>query len=199
MELNRDRISYVPKIEKPRSTDDVQPETPLAEEADTQAVDHSHVGAQRSLAEQARERGFGVEIEYALPDGKRIDLALFGHQLNIAVEVSVTNREAYELSNIQKALNADFDQVWMIADDPDHREKIASHVRQSLAPEALASVTFGSLDDANIWLSRFTAPVGDQATIAGYEVETIFVPPTSLSDHGYRREQLRYLLARRDR
>ena len=158
-------------------------------------TEHRH--AQKYLAERARERGFGVEIEYALPDGKRIDLALFGHQLNIAVEVSVTNRQAYELSNIQKALDADFDQVWLIADDPDHREKIAGHVRQSLAPEALARVTFGSLDGANIWLSRFNVPAGNQATIAGYEVETVFVPPASLDDHGYRSEQLRYLLTSR--
>ena len=187
----------MPEIEKRQTTDDAQPtgafETPLADKADAQAVEHSHVGVQQSLAERARERGFGVEIEYALPDGKRIDLALFGHQLNIAVEVSVTNRQAYELSNIQKALDADFDQVWMIADDPDHREKIAGHVRQSLAPEALARVTFGSLDDAITWLSRFNAPMGDQATIAGYEVETVFVPPSSLEDHAYRTGQLRLL------
>lgn len=201
LERNRDRVGYVPEIEMPQTAPDAPPtealETPLSDEAGAQVVKQDHIGTQRNLAEQARERGFGVEIEYALPDGKRIDLALFGHHLSIAIEVSVTNREAYELSNIQKALDSDFDQVWMIVDDTDHREKIASHVRQSLSSEALAHVTFGSHDDAQSWLKRFNTPEGEQASIAGYEVETIFVPPESFEDHRYRREQLRHILSSR--
>ena len=196
LSCNRDRVGYVPEVppsEQPTAT----PELPSADEVDTHVENHRHVGVQRNLAEQARNRGFGVEIEYAMADGKRIDLALFGHHLNIAVEVSVTNREAYELSNIQKALDADFDQVWMIADDPNHREKIAAHVRQSLSPDAIARVAFGSFDDAKTWLTRFIAPSGKQSTVVGYEVETIFMPPDSLGDHGYRQEQLRYLLSSR--
>ena len=194
---NRERVGYVPEIQTPETDAASTPETSTADEGDAEVGKHGHSDIQRNLAEQARGRGFGVEIEHALPDGKRIDLALFGHHLSIAVEVSVTNREAYELSNIQKSLDTDFDQVWMIADDPDHREKIVTHVRQSLAPNALARVTFGSFEDARIWLSRFNPPAGDQSTVAGYEVETVFMSPPSLSDHGYRREQLRHLLGSR--
>ncbi len=197
LQLNRERIGYVPDNEKPRTTHIGQAEGALTDEVEPQTENYGHGAVQRNLAEQARERGFGVEIEYALPDGRRIDLALFGHHLNIAVEVSVTNREVYELSNIQKAINADFDQVWMIADDPDHREKIASYVRQSLSPDALARVTFGSQDDAQTWLLHFIAPIGDYSIVAGYEVESFFVPPTSLSDHDFRRDQIRYMLANR--
>ena len=42
-------------------------------------------------------------------------------------------------------------------------------------------------DDANTWLSRFTVPASENVTVAGYEVETVFVPPLSPNDHAYRR------------
>lgn len=186
LERNRERVGYEPLTEEadPSSTGD-----PSQEKAD-----RNHAGIQQVLANRAKAHGFGAEIEHALSDGRRIDLALFGHGLSIAIEVSITNRKDYELSNIEKALAANFDQVWMIADDPDHREKIASHARRSLRPNILARVTFGTSEDATAWLSRFTVPSGEQSTVAGYEAETIFVPPPSLADHRFRSEQLRHLL-----
>lgn len=195
LNVNRERIGYVPDVERDTTEEGSTGDVPASSERESETdAGSDHVAVQHRLAELARERGFGAEIEYALSDGKRIDLALFGHNLSIAVEISVTNREGYELSNVEKALAAGFDQVWLVADDPDHRERIASHVRRTLSPQQLIKVSFGTSNDAVMWLSRFDAPTGEVATVAGYTVGTIFVPPSSVADHEYRRERLRQVM-----
>ena len=156
----------------------------------------NHLETQYRLATLSKDHGFGAEIEYILPDGKRIDLALFGHSLSIAIEISVTNREAYELGNIEKALDADFSQVWMLADDVAHRESIAALTRKTLTPARLTRVTFGQCDDAEKWLVGFSPMAFATDTVAGYEVISQSVPPASPVDHDFRRNRIRYALGR---
>ena len=195
LHANRERTGYVPDVEKNATEKGATDDTPASghRESETEAGS-DHVAAQHRLARLGRERGLGAEIEYALSDGKRIDLALFGHGLSIAVEVSVTNRKDYERSNVEKALDAGFDQVWLVADDPGHREKIASQVRRTLDPQQLGKVSFGTSDDAMTWLSRFDAPTEMGANVAGYVVDTILVPPLSTTDYQYRQKALQRAL-----
>ncbi len=205
LEINRQKVGYDPRTEAspeptpPPEVNEPQEESAAAEPSEPTsdrptAPQSDHGAVQRDLAEVAWSRGFGVEIEHTLPNGKRVDLALFGHGSRIAIEISVTNRKDYELSNIEKALEAGFNHIWMVADDPKHRETIASHVRQSLSHDQLSRVTFGTMGDALAWLKRFQVPEGEPATVAGYDVRTEIVPLSSLSDHHHRIEQLRHLL-----
>lgn len=187
VEQNRARVCYKSAAEPTQGASTQTPDTSNAEL-------RAHTETQRRLAELAKDHGFGAEIEYALPDGKRIDLALFGHYQSIAIEVSVTNREAYELANVEKALDAGFAHVWMVVDDAEHRERIAAHVRRSLTPARLSRVTFGFYDDATGWLGKFASAQKDYDSIAGYAVEAEMAPPGSPQDHAFRRERLRHAL-----
>ena len=193
---NWDRVCYVPKEAEPKTTlePEVAIEAPEITDTASEPELASHRAIQDKIAAKAKKHGFAASIEYVLPDDKRIDVALFGHGLRIAVEVSITNREEYELANIEKAVDAGFGAVWMIAPDLEHRAKLEQHARRRLALDQLSRVLFGSMDDAASWLARHEAPEHDPCDIAGYEVESVFKIPESEQNYKYRTEQVRRIL-----
>jgi len=187
LERNREKVGYDPLASVELESEEkgkVAEEKKTKEEVPISPTGHS--AAQRDLAALARERGFGVEVEYILENERRIDLAIFGHGLNVAVEVSVTNRKEYELTNIEKALEAEFDQVWMIAEDPKHREEIARLAKNKLSPTQISKVIFGSVDDLKNWLNRFEALKEEKMYVAGYEVKTVMVLSKNKREYDYR-------------
>lgn len=195
---NRDRVCYVPEVSPPEPMPGPQTATTAPETADS-AVEPEHAGhraIQEEIAVKAKKHGFAASVEYILPNDKRIDVALFGHGLRIAVEVSVTNRQEYELSNIEKALEAGFGAVWMVAPDVEHRDRLEKFVRKELAMEKWSKVLFGSIDDAMSWLERYDAPAQDPSRVVGYDVEVVFVPPENAQDHRHRVSQLKTLVSK---
>jgi len=198
---NRERICYDP-TSIPQPYEEARRSIKREDEVTKQAQPHviptgsqgpqpKHRDQQNQIAAHAKSRGFTARIEYALMNDKRIDIALFGHSIRVALEVSVTNREQYELANIKKALDAEFDFIWMISADHDHLQRLEQHARKYLSVEEEARVLFGAMDKAIKWLDRFEPSQHNTSQIAGYEIESIFVPPESVSDLQYRRDQLR--------
>lgn len=193
---NRDRVCYVPGTIPSQPAPEPQAATAAPEPADS-APEPEHVGhraIQEKIAAKAKKHGFVASVEYVLPNDKRIDVALFGHGLRIAVEVSVTNRQEYELSNIEKALEAGFGTVWMIAPDAEHRSRLEQHVREKLAMEKWASVLFGAASDVEVWLGKYTASAQPPKDIAGYEICISFDTLANMEDRRYRHGQIAALL-----
>ena len=157
---NRERVCYVPEASPPKPVPEPQTATAAPETTDsaTEPEQAGHRAIQEEIAAKAKKHGFVASVEYVLPNDKRIDVALFGHGLRVAVEVSVTNRQEYELSNIEKALEAGFSTVWMVAPDADHRDRLQQFVRDELQPDKWPSVLFGAAGDVQSWLSRYVAP-----------------------------------------
>jgi len=193
--LNREKVTYTPEVPKPDEGPKSKPQaaTVTPETADSAPeVEHAgHRAIQEQIAAKAKKHGFAASVEYILPNDKRIDVALFGHGMRIALEVSVTNREGYELTNIEKALEAGFDTVWMVAPDAAHRDRLEKFVRKKLAMDKWSKVLFGSIEEVTSWLARYKAPPLDTSHVAGYEVEAVFLPPENAQDQQYRHEQLR--------
>ncbi|WP_417455885.1 type IV secretory system conjugative DNA transfer family protein [Kordiimonas sp.] len=204
MEWNRERVCYVleavlpepePKsVQETISEAERIPGAPVSPDVAQEAQVAGHRAIQEKIAKKAKKHGFTASVEYLLPNDKRIDVVLFGHGLRIAIEVSVTNRAPYELSNIEKALEAGFTTVWMVAPDAEHQKKLEAFVRDKLAVEQWARVLFGTEGDIATWLGRYEALRRNAASVAGYAVEIAFIPPQAVQEQQYRREQLRHAL-----
>ena len=154
-----------------------------------------HRAIQEQIARKAKKHGFVTSVEYLLPSDKRIDVMLAGHGLRVAVEVSVTNREEYELSNVEKALEAGFSMVWMVTADAAHRDKLEQFIRNKLPGNNWPQVLFGAVDDISQWLERHKAPARSPSSVAGYAVSTTFRPPANEQDQRFRLDQLRRIVS----
>ncbi|MFC3051388.1 type IV secretory system conjugative DNA transfer family protein [Kordiimonas pumila] len=186
---NREHVTYKPaKDDVPQAVPEPEPPTEATETADSasETENAGHRTLQEDIARQAKKHGFVASVEYLLPDDKRIDVALFGHGQKVAVEVSVTNREDYELSNMEKALEAGFDTVWMVAPDAAHLEKLEAHIRDRLAADKWSKVLFGSPKEVTTWLKRYKAQPRNSSKVAGYEVEVVYASSDSDSDSQFR-------------
>lgn len=194
-EWNRERVCYVPEASPSGPTPEPQAPTAAPETADSAPEPEAagHRAIQEQIATKAKKHGFAASVEYVLPSDKRIDVALFGHGLRIAVEVSVTNRQEYELSNIEKALEAGFGTVWMVSPDADHRNQLQQYFRDNLSPDKWASVLFGAIGDIESWLGRYEPQTDDTSRVAGHEVTVTFVLPVTMQDQQYRCEQLKHV------
>ncbi len=193
---NHERVCYVPEppTPEPAPESDTAAEAPETAETTPEPQHAGHRAIQEEIAVKAKKHGFVANVEYVLPNDKRVDVALFGHGLRIAVEVSVTNRQEYELSNVEKALEAGFNVIWMVAPDEGHRGQLKQFVRDKLPPDKWASVLFGAAGDVEGWLERYKAPQRNIKQIAGYEIAVSIATPPNTHDHQHRHSQLESLL-----
>ncbi|MCJ9430735.1 type IV secretory system conjugative DNA transfer family protein [Kordiimonas marina] len=205
-ERNWGRVCHVPEVTprgpQPESVQEAcsvaEPATaaPVSLEKAQEAPPSGHRALQERIANKAKKHGFAARVEYLLPNDKRVDVALFGHGLRVAVEVSVTNRESYELSNIEKALAYGFDVVWMVAPEIDHQERLKQFVRRRLPPSKWTSVLFAVVDDVISWIGKYAVPEQCTKYIAGYEVEVSFDVSPNANDRRCRQEQIKSVLLR---
>ncbi len=193
---NRERVCYVPVVPTSEPAPEPGSATEARETADSAPKpEHpGHRAIQEKIAAKAKKHGFAASVEYVLPNDKRIDVALFGHGLRIAVEVSVTNRQEYELSNVEKALEAGFGAVWMVVSDADHRSQLQQYIQNKLSPDKWVSVLFGVDGDVQSWLSRYVAPKQNVKQVAGYDIEVTFDASASVDNSKYRSAQIEALL-----
>lgn len=77
-----------------------------------------HQYLQSLVTRLAKDRGFNAEREREIHDGHGyVDVVLDGHDVSIAVEVSVTTKIDHEVGTLSKCLAADFDYVVFISSD----------------------------------------------------------------------------------
>lgn len=83
-----------------------------------------HRQLQTLIKKMAELRGFKAIIENPTPNGGRIDVALIKDDLQIAIEVSVTNTDSNEVSNIIKCIDSGYNPVIMCSNSVQHLSAI---------------------------------------------------------------------------
>jgi hypothetical protein len=182
LQQNQLRIAYDPNIE---DAEIIEPEAvfPVAPPAESNSIEvpensKSHRELQTSIKTAAQTLGFAASIEETVLDGKgRIDVAIEAPQARIAVEISLTTRADHEQQNVKKCFAAGYDEVWLVAPDPEQRYILRETLSQSLSLDALKQTLFLNEQDALARLQQL-APRQPTRTseFLGYTVATVPVP-----------------------
>lgn len=101
-----------------------------------------HRQLQTLIKKMAELRGFKAIIENPTPNGGRVDVALLKDDLQIAVEVSVTNTDSYELTNISKCLEAGYRPVIMCSNNLKHLLNIKTITKSQFETELFENILF---------------------------------------------------------
>lgn len=94
-----------------------------------------HQFLQTYIKRSAEGLGFKATLEVPTTDGGRVDIELVYENIQIAVEVSVTNSVAYELQNIQKCFTNGYPTVYMISEDARHLRNIREQAIQTISSQ----------------------------------------------------------------
>lgn len=183
-------IEYIEKVEVPNIE-----LTPL-EDFETQKDDFikkteelevikKHRSIQNLVRTIGIQRGYKASIEYELPDGKRIDVALFNDEQKIAIEISDTNTPIYEVGNIQKCIDNSFSAVLMVSDNEKHLNDIKCLALKEIESRFHTNIHFLSSNQIVSLLDSLTVeqPLQDKPKIRGYRVKTNYVP-SNMNDRG---------------
>lgn len=131
-----------------------------------------HRQLQTLIKKMAELRGFKAIIENPTQNGGRVDIALFRDDLQIAVEVSVTNSEMYEVANINKCLHVGFQQVIMCSSNKQHLLRIEERTKSLLGQDAFSKVLFLGPAELFAYLdTKSVSAVSNEKRIKGYRVK----------------------------
>jgi len=166
-------------------------------EVDSQKI-REHNRIQTQVKKLAQEKGFMSIVEKETNDGGRIDVYLEREELSIGVEISVTNKPEYELSNIKKCLAFDCHPVWMISNSIEHLNAIKLLCENKLKSEELAEVHFGTFDAFKEYLLSLNTPQRQPEVemVNGIRIKTEYDPEVS-GDSAHIKERLIKLLYRK--
>ncbi len=145
-----------------------------------------HVELQNKIQKMAHERGLGAEIEKHIGDGLSIDVVLSTPTQKVACEISATTSAQHECKNIEKCLEAGYQDVLVLAEDEKHLAAIQRRASESLSEEQLQTVQFHSLDSFHSYIDSL-AEENKGKTIRGYTVETEWV---EISEEEKKRREL---------
>ena len=122
-------------------------------------------------------------IEQSLDNDTRIDVGLVKDKLKIAVEISVTNSDDYEVKNIQKCLQAKYDMVFMISDNFNHLEAIKTNALKSIPKKQHSKIHFIESKAFSEKLNELTAQERVvENRIKGYRVKTNYTSKPAQTD-----------------
>lgn len=156
--------------------------------------DHQYL--QQLIKQWAQGMGYRATIEAPLPGGGSVDVALEKGNRRIACETSVTNTPAYEVGNIQKSLNANYQYVVLVTTEIKHRTRIETAAREALTPAELAHVRFFSPDELFTFVQELEVNDAKQEQlVCGYKVKTS-VRSTDAQDQAMRQQAIAEVVAR---
>lgn len=132
-----------------------------------------HKYLQQLIKRLAEEKGYKVTIEKAVKDAQgQVDVVLKGGGKKIACEISVTTSEAQEISNIQKCLDAGFDQVIILAPEKLKLNKIEQLAKQAVSSSDLSRLLFLQPEGFVDFLDcSDSAPTAKEELVKGYKVK----------------------------
>lgn len=185
--------------EKPISVEKITIEKPIEEKvkepvADTdkeQLIQKSkeqeelrkHRSIQNYVRTMAHQRGFKVVLEEELSDGKRVDVGLTKNDMRIAIEISVTNTNDYEVQNIQKCIENKFNYIFMISDSERHLKNIQTKTFEVINKKHHNRIFFVASDNfVEILDSLITEKQTTEKQIKGYRVKTNYSPKSYTKD-----------------
>lgn len=134
-----------------------------------------HENLQNYVKAISEQQGFKSVIEETLDNDTRVDVGLTKDKVRIAVEISVTNSSEYELQNIQKCIDANYDRIIMISDNNTHLANIESKALNSIPKKYHSKIHFISSNAFAEKLNRL-APQKKivEKRVKGYRVKTSY-------------------------
>ncbi len=180
-EINEDNIVTPPKepenIPLPKPTK-VEPLTEVQETATKENLVKQHEQTQHRylqtlIKRMAESRGYKALIEKPTPDGKgRVDVSLERNGKQIAIEISATTTDVWELHNIEKCLAAGYETVIACSNDKKTLEKIGKQVKEKLDAPSQAKVFMFEPEAFFLYLDKQVAQESNkEERIKGYRVK----------------------------
>ena len=150
---------------------EIQPQTsPVSQEEKKQETQHRYL--QTLIKKMSESRGYKAVIEEPTGDGGRVDVGLLKGDSKIAVEISVTTPDTWEIQNIHKCLQAGYNPVIVCSTDRKHLEKIRKIVASTLDPLIQKSVLLFEPEALFLYLDQRTAEtMSGEERVKGYRVK----------------------------
>ncbi|MBS1503977.1 MAG: type IV secretion system DNA-binding domain-containing protein [Bacteroidetes bacterium] len=144
------------------------PET--ATRSTTEVREHRYL--QQFIKQMAQEFGYIATIEQPTRDGKGlVDVVLEKEGQKIAVEISISTGNAWEVHNVQKCLNDGFETIMVCCTTPEKVQAIRSAVQSSLSAQDAAKITCIQPHDIAALLQPIEQVAPATTTMKGYRVK----------------------------
>lgn len=132
-----------------------------------------HRYLQTLIKKMAESKGYKVLIEHPTPDCKgRVDVSLEKNGQKIACEISNTTTDTWEVHNVQKCLDAGYDQVLVCSSNRPQLQKIKSCLEKQLQDRVLERVFLFQTEELFMWLdSQNISSENEEQKIKGYRVK----------------------------
>ncbi len=180
-EVKEDNIVIPPKEQEnipPVKSTKVEPLTEVQEIATKenlvkQQEQTQHRYLQTLIKRMAESRGYKALIEKPTPDGKgRVDVSLERNGKQVAVEISVTTTDEWELHNIEKCLSAGYDTVIVCSNDKKALDKISKQVKEKIDATLQAKVFLFEPESFFLYMDKQVAQeTSTEERIKGYRVK----------------------------
>ena len=155
-----------------------------------------HRSLQHYVRTIGQQRGFIAELETKTNNGGRIDVTLVKDELQIAIEISVTNTSEYEVQNITKCLAEDYSVVYVISESKVHLSNIKKLAKETLGTKEYKMVKFGSPSQFLSYLDTFREkPKKRIKKVNGYRVKSNLVDINSV-EAAKRNEKIQDIIIR---
>lgn len=150
---------------------EIQPQAPsTSQEVKKQETQHRYL--QTLIKKMAESRGYKAVIEEPTGDGGRVDVGLLKNETRIAVEISVTTPDKWEIQNVQKCLQAGYNPVIVCSTDRKHLEKIRKIVEATLESPIQTNVLYFEPDALFLFLDQQAAQeMSGEERVKGYRVK----------------------------
>jgi len=165
----------IDKVESQKEPSEEIEQTQSASKPEVQGkggVKHKYL--QAYVSRVGNEFGFQAMLEEKTPNGKGfIDVVLKRDDVKIACEISVTTPSDYEMKNIQKCIDAGYENIIMLGADGLHLQGIYKKAENTFNSHDLKKINF-LLDDAvKQYLSKFEIAEDQEPkkkVVSGWEV-----------------------------
>lgn len=133
-----------------------------------------HRYLQDSIKALGQSYGWKATVEHPITDGGRVDVLLERDSEKVGVEISVTNKEDYEVRNIRKCLDMGCTLVFLLVPDDTKRQSLRQRVE---GDASLSNSKVRVTHEAEIrgWFADGARPTTKEQVVKGYRVQVEYV------------------------
>ena len=131
-----------------------------------------HRYLQTLIKRMAESRGYKASIEEPTPDGRgRVDVSLERDEKKIAVEISVTTPDLWEIHNVEKCLAAGYDIVIVCSNDAKNLEKIKRQIEKLTVEQQVKVWVLNSDEVFQYFNEQIAQQFSIEKVVKGYRVK----------------------------
>lgn len=164
----------IPSVEPQKSTSDTNTLlTDLFAEEKKRTELRQHTALQTFIKKSAEGLGYKAVLEAPTKDGGRVDVLATYQDVQIAIEISVTNTIAYEVQNILKCFRDGYSFVFMVSESAKHLNSIREQSISEVPEQYHNRLHFLTKDEVVEQLSKIAQTQQPPTTtvIRGYRVK----------------------------